>query len=44
MPRAETSKSRYVAGEVRDAGYRRLVDIIDPKVLNDTMDKAKAAV
>lgn len=44
MPRAERSKSRYVASEVRDAGYRRLVDIIDPKVLNDTMDKAKAAV
>lgn len=33
----------YVASEVRDAGYRRLVDIIDPKVLNDTVDKVKAA-
>ena len=33
----------YVASEARDAGYRRLVDTINPKALNDTVDKVKAA-
>ncbi|KAF2180929.1 hypothetical protein K469DRAFT_458029, partial [Zopfia rhizophila CBS 207.26] len=33
----------YVAQEVQHAGYKRVIDAIDANILNDTVEKVKAA-
>ena len=34
----------YVASEVQHAGYRRVVNAIDPTILDKTVDKVKSAL
>ena len=34
----------FVASEVQDAGFKRMIDAIDPVTLNETVEKVKSAL